>query len=162
MSLCKAETRTRRSVMAGLKLAGYRPECPRAEHKHSNVRRYGYHGKEGHRRVRWKCVPTNGDKPHEFSEALPRQTTHSGFCEECERGFAHHEGPQSAREYAFSIREVAAGSHPGWPRSLLQRGSDLRPRTRRALAHYPERQGASHSSRSTGRRLDRGFCAGSL
>jgi len=74
----------------------------------SNVLRYGYHGKEGHRRVRWKCVPANGDKPHEFSEVLPRQKTHSGFCEECERGYAHHEGPQSAREYAFSIREVAS------------------------------------------------------
>lgn len=94
--------------MAGRKRAGYRPECPRPGHKHSNVRRYGYHGKEGHRRVRWKCVPLNGDKPHEFSEVLPRQTTHSGFCEECERGYAHHEGPQSAREYAFSIREVAS------------------------------------------------------
>lgn len=95
--------------MAGRKLAGYRPECPRKEHKHSNVLRYGYHGHNGHQRPRWKCIPANGDKPHEFSETLPRQTTHSGFCEECERGYAHHEGPQSASEYSFSIREVAAG-----------------------------------------------------
>ena len=94
--------------MAGHKQPGPRPQCPRPEHAGSNIRRYGYRGPEHHRRPRWKCVPANGDKPHEFSELLPRQTTHEGFCIECERGYAHNEGPQSARYYGFTIREIAA------------------------------------------------------
>lgn len=94
--------------MAGRKQAGPRPECPRPEHKGSNVRRYGFRGPVGHKRPRWKCVPSNGDRPHEFSEVLPRQTTSEGFCIECERDYAHHEGPQSARYYGFAIREIAA------------------------------------------------------
>jgi hypothetical protein len=34
--------------------------------------------------------------------------THEGYCVECERDYAHHEGPQSARYYGFAIREIAA------------------------------------------------------
>lgn len=86
-----------------------RPRCSRPGHEDARVWVYGSRGPAGHKRPRWKCVPRNGDAPHEFSETLPRQTTHTGYCVECERDFGHHEGPQSARLYSFTVREVAAG-----------------------------------------------------
>lgn len=118
--------------MAGRKQAGPRPECPRPEHKDSNVRRYGYRGPDGHKRPRWKCVPTNGDPAHEFRELLPRQTTHEGFCVECERDYAHHEGPQSARYYGFAIREIAAAlMRVGQGASYCEAASFVRGRAKR-------------------------------
>lgn len=84
-----------------------RPKCPRPGHERSKVWLNGQRGPEGHKRPRWQCRPANGDKPHEFSEVLPRQMTHDGFCDECERVYAPNEGPQAARGYLYSIREVA-------------------------------------------------------
>ena len=59
--------------MAAVMKNTLRPTCPRAGHERSRVWLYGQQGPEGHKRPRWKCVPANGDKPHEFSEVLPRQ-----------------------------------------------------------------------------------------
>jgi transposase-like protein len=84
-----------------------RPRCPRPGHENSRVWLNGHRGPEGHRRPRWKCVPANGDKPHQFSETLPRQVTHDGFCDECERIYRRNEGPQGARYYLYSVREIA-------------------------------------------------------
>jgi hypothetical protein len=93
--------------MAARKEAVLRPVCPRPGHEDSRVWLNGHRGPEGHKRPRWKCVPANGDKPHQFSETLPRQTTHDGFCDECERTYAPSEGPQGARNYLYPIRDVA-------------------------------------------------------
>jgi hypothetical protein len=71
------------------------------------VRFDGTYGKPPHRRQQYKCWPRNGDPPHRFTEALPRQRTSSGECYECERRYAAHEGPPTARLYEFSTREVA-------------------------------------------------------
>jgi hypothetical protein len=93
--------------MAAAQRDTQRPKCPRPEHAGSRVWLNGMKGPEGHKRPRWKCVPTNGGKAHQFSEILPRQMTHDGFCTECERTYAPQEGPQGARDYLYSIREVA-------------------------------------------------------
>jgi hypothetical protein len=84
-----------------------RPRCPRPGHENSRVWLNGQRGPDGHKRPRWKCVPRNGDKPHRFTEVLPRQTTTDGFCGECERVYGPSEGPQGARDYLYTIREVA-------------------------------------------------------
>lgn len=84
-----------------------RPTCPHPGHERSRVWLWGKRGPEGHQRPRWKCFPENGDKPHEFSEVLPRQMTHDGFCDECERVYAPNEGPQAARDYLYTIRDVS-------------------------------------------------------
>jgi hypothetical protein len=94
--------------MARRKDVATRPVCPRPGHEGSKVWLYGHRGPAGHQRPRWKCVPANGDRAHEFCEILPRQMTHEGFCIECERTYGHEEGPQSARYYGFTIREIAA------------------------------------------------------
>jgi hypothetical protein len=93
--------------MAARKMAVVRPTCPRPGHENSRVWLWGHRGPADHRRPRWRCVPANGDKPHEFSETLPRQATHDGFCDECERSYARNEGPQSAREFLYPIREIS-------------------------------------------------------
>jgi hypothetical protein len=93
--------------MARVKKDTLRPRCPRPGHATGSVWLYGTRGPKGHERPRWRCVPANGDKPHEFSETLPRQTTHDGFCGECERAYAPSEGPQGARDYLYPIRDVA-------------------------------------------------------
>jgi hypothetical protein len=66
----------------------------------------GTYGARGHERPRWKCVPRNGDRAHRFSEPLPRQLAHEGYCVSCERVFDRREGPVSARAYAFALRQV--------------------------------------------------------
>jgi hypothetical protein len=71
------------------------------------VRFDGSYGKSPHRRQQYKCRPRNGDPSHRFTEALPRQRTQSGECDECERRYASHEGPPTPRLYEFSTREIA-------------------------------------------------------
>ncbi len=85
-----------------------RPKCPRPRHEGSRVLLNGQRGPEGHKRVRWLCVPENGERRHQFSEPLPRLNTTGGLCLECERHYMPHEGPQSARDYLFSIRDIAS------------------------------------------------------
>jgi hypothetical protein len=81
--------------------------CPRPEHVGSRVRFAGHNGPPGHRRQRYWCVPGNGDRPHRFTEVLPREESWADACELCERGVDLHEGPHAARHYQFVARGIA-------------------------------------------------------
>ncbi len=81
--------------------------CPRPEHAGSRVRFDGHYGSPEHRRQLYKCVPANGDRPHCFTEVLPREESWHDACESCERGVALHEGPHAARKYQFVARGIA-------------------------------------------------------
>lgn len=81
--------------------------CPRAEHAGSRVRFDGQYGNPGHRRQLYRCVPANGDRPHRFTEVLPREEAWHDACEACERPVHLHEGPHAARHYRFVARGIA-------------------------------------------------------
>ena len=81
--------------------------CPRPEHVGSRVRFDGQYGAQGHRRQYYKCVPANGDRPHRFTEVLPREESWKDACEVCERDVEFNEGPHAARKYQFVARGVA-------------------------------------------------------
>jgi len=55
--------------------------CPRPEHAGSRVRFDGKYGKPGHRRQLYRCTPRNGDRPHRFTELLPREEAWHDACE---------------------------------------------------------------------------------
>jgi hypothetical protein len=71
------------------------------------VRLDGRYGKPGHRRQLYRCVPGNGDRPHRFTELLPREEAWRDACEACERQVHLHEGPHAARRYQFVARGIA-------------------------------------------------------
>jgi len=81
--------------------------CPRPEHAGSRVKFDGTYGGPGHRPQRYKCLPSNGDRPHVFTDALPREESWRARCESCERELHRREGPQAARKYQFVTRGVA-------------------------------------------------------
>ena len=81
--------------------------CPRPDYAGSRVRFDGRYGPSGHRRQRYRCVPANGDRPHRFTEPLPREESWSGACEQCERDVHFDEGPHAARSYQFVARGIA-------------------------------------------------------
>ena len=81
--------------------------CPNPEHAGSRVRFDGQYGARGHRRQYYKCVPDNGDRPHRFTEVLPREESWKDACELCERDVDFHEGPHAARKYQFVARGIA-------------------------------------------------------
>jgi len=81
--------------------------CPRLEHAGSRVRFDGQYGALGHRRQYYKCVPANGERPHRFTELLPREESWKDACELCERDVEFHEGPHAARKYQFVARGIA-------------------------------------------------------
>lgn len=81
--------------------------CPRPEHAGSRVRFDGQYGAEGHRRRYYKCTPGNGDRPHRFTEVLPREESWKDACELCERDVQFHDGPHAARKYQFVARGIA-------------------------------------------------------
>lgn len=81
--------------------------CPRLDHAGSRVRFDGHYGKPGHRRQLYRCVPGNGDRPHRFTELLPREEAWHDACEACERPVHLHEGPHAARRYQFVARGIA-------------------------------------------------------
>jgi hypothetical protein len=81
--------------------------CPRPDHAGSRVRFDGRYGKPGHRRQLYRCVPGNGDRPHRFTELLPREEAWRDACEACERQVHLHEGPHAARRYQFVARGIA-------------------------------------------------------
>ena len=81
--------------------------CPRPEHAGSRVRFDGLYGAEGHRRQYYRCTPANGDRPHRFTEVLPREESWKDACELCERDVELREGPHAARKYQFVARGVA-------------------------------------------------------
>lgn len=84
-----------------------RAACPRPEHAGSRVRFEGRYGPPGHRRQYYRCVPSNGDRPHRFTESLPREESWHDACEVCERDVGLHEGPHAARKYQFVARGIA-------------------------------------------------------
>src|SRR5919199_919180 len=84
-----------------------RVSCPRREHAGWRVRLDGRYGKPGHRRQLYRCLPGNGDRPHRFTELLPREEAWHDACEACERGVQEHEGPHAARRYRFVARGIA-------------------------------------------------------
>ncbi|MCA1679900.1 MAG: transposase [Actinobacteria bacterium] len=81
--------------------------CPRPEHAGSRVRFDGCHGPPRHRRQRYRCIPYNGDRPHRFTEVLPREESWIDDCELCERDVGLHEGPHAPRKYQFVARGIA-------------------------------------------------------
>jgi hypothetical protein len=121
-----------------------RPVCP--EHRTGRVLKNGYYGPEGHKRQRWLCKPADDSAPHEFAEELPWQMTHTGFCLECERDYKKHEGPQSARLYHFTIRDVVAGlARVGAGATYREAGFMVRARSERWKAWRGQRhRGSAH------------------
>lgn len=81
--------------------SGARAVCLRPEHAGGRVRFDGQYGKPGHRRQLYRCVPSNGDRAHCFTEVLPREEAWRESCELCERPVHLHEGPHAARHYQF-------------------------------------------------------------
>ena len=81
--------------------------CPCPEHAGSRVRFDGHYGKPGHRRQLYRCAPANGERPHRFTELLPREEAWRDACENCERPVRMHEGPHAARHYQFVARGIA-------------------------------------------------------
>jgi len=71
------------------------------------VRFDGHYGAAGHRRQYYKCIPANGDRPHRFTEVLPREESWENACERCERDVDLREGPHAARKYQFVARGIA-------------------------------------------------------
>jgi hypothetical protein len=67
----------------------------------------GFNGPRDHHRQRYWCVPSNGDRPHRFTEPLPREESWHDACELCERDVEFHEGPHAARWYEFVARGIA-------------------------------------------------------
>ncbi|MGH2844004.1 MAG: hypothetical protein ACRDKL_10525 [Solirubrobacteraceae bacterium] len=67
----------------------------------------GRYGPPEHRRQLYKCVPANGDRPHCFTEVMPREESWSDACESCERDVHLREGPHAARNYQFVARGIA-------------------------------------------------------
>ena len=109
--------------------------CPRAEHAGSRVRFDGHYGKPGHRRQLYRCLPANGDRPHRFTELLPREEAWHDACESCERPVDLHEGPHAARRYQFVARGIAeALVAVGAGRSYRQAALVARERARRLRA----------------------------
>ena len=53
------------------------------------------------------CVPANSDRPHRFTERLPREESWADACEACERDVDLHEGPHAARKFQFVARGIA-------------------------------------------------------
>lgn len=109
--------------------------CPKPEHAGSPVRFAGHNGPAGHRRQRYWCVPDNGDRPHRFTDRLPREEAWAPACEFCEREVDLHEGPHAARRYQFvalgiaeALKMVGAGS-PYRGAALVSRERARRMRT---------------------------------
>ena len=91
----------------GMSWSKARAVCPRPGHAGSRVRFDGQYGAPGHRRQYYRCVPSNGDRPHRFTEVLPREESWHDACELCERDVGFHEGPHAARKYQFVARGIA-------------------------------------------------------
>lgn len=81
--------------------------CPQPEHEGSRIKFNGTYGPHGHRRQRYRCLPSNGDPAHGFTELLPREEAWRDACDRCERAVARHEGPQAPRKHQFVARGIA-------------------------------------------------------
>jgi len=98
---------TRQMSSQGKSWSNARVACPRPGHAGSRVRFDGRYGPPEHRRQLYKCLPGNGDRPHRFTEVLPREESWAGACEACERDVGFHEGPHAPRRYQFVARGIA-------------------------------------------------------
>lgn len=95
----------------------------------------GRYGKAAHRRQLYRCVPSNGEKPHRFTEVLPREEAWHDDCESCERPVHLREGPHAARRYQFVAKGIAdALVAVGAGESYRQAGLIARERARRLRA----------------------------
>ena len=88
------------------RVSATRVRCPRPEHAGSRVKLDGSYGPPGHRRQRYRCSP-GADKPHVFTELLPREESWHDSCEQCERHVERREGPKAPRHYQFVARGIA-------------------------------------------------------
>ena len=112
-----------------------RATCPRPEHAGSRVRFDGQYGKPGHRRQLYRCVPANGERPHRFTDLLPREEAWHDACETCERPVHLNEGPHAARRYQFVARGIAEALQAvGAGTTYRQAGLVARERARRLRA----------------------------
>jgi hypothetical protein len=112
-----------------------RASCPRPDHAGARVRFDGQYGKPGHRRQLYRCLPANGDRPHRFTELLPREEAWHDACETCERPVRSNEGPHAARRYQFVARGIAEALQAvGAGDSYRQTGLVARERARRLRA----------------------------
>jgi Transposase, Mutator family len=99
------------------------------------VRLDGRYGKPGHRRQLYRCLPANGDRPHRFTELLPREEAWHDACETCERPVHSNEGPHAARRYQFVARGIAEALQAvGAGASYRQAGLVARERAKRLRA----------------------------
>lgn len=113
-----------------------RVSCPRPGHAGSHVRLDGRYGKPGHRRQLYRCLPANGDRPHRFTELLPREEAWHDACETCERPVHSNEGPHAARRYQFVARGIAEALQAvGAGASYRQAALVARERARRLRVH---------------------------
>lgn len=109
-----------------------RAVCPRAEHAGSRVHFDGTYGSSEHRRQRYKCFPGNGDRPHVFTEPLPREESWRHACDACERHVPRHEGPQAPRKHQFVARGIAGALVAvGSGQSYMRAANVARSRARR-------------------------------
>lgn len=81
--------------------------CPRPEHAGSRVRSTVSTASRGTVCQLYRCVPRNDERPHRFTEVLPREEAWHDACEVCERAVYLHERPHAARHYQFVAREIA-------------------------------------------------------
>lgn len=109
----------------------------------------GWYGKEPHRRQLWQCTPSNGDPVHRFAGLLPRQVAKAGSCTECEAVIESWEGPQTAKLYDFTTREVAQAlaaaasgmSYRSTADKIRTRAHRRRPPNQRRNSEHPNRHG---------------------
>ena len=124
--------------------------CPRHEHAGSRVRFDGHYGVPGHRRQLYKCIPVDGERPHRFSENLPREESWAEACEACERDVGFHEGPHAARCYQFVARGIA-GALGMVGAGATYRDAALVARERATATGRPgQRRASVHPARVTG------------
>ena len=113
------------------RISAAKVSCPRAEHAGSRVKLDGTYGKPGHRRQRYRFSP-KGDKPHVFTELLPREEAWHGSCDHCEREVERREGPKAPRRYQFVARGIAeALAAVGAGATYMQASRVARDRARR-------------------------------
>jgi len=114
------------------RISATRVTCPRPEHAGSRVKLDGTYGKPGHRRQRYQCSPRGGDKPHVFTELLPREESWHDSCEQCERRVERREGPKAPRNCQFVARGIAEALEAVGAGSTYMRASRVaRDRARR-------------------------------
>lgn len=98
----------------------------------------------------WKCSPLNGYPVHRFTPTLPRQIARHDSCSECEALIEAWEGPQTARTYDFTTREiaqalvrVAGGASYRSTAALIRRSANRRrpPGPQRLPSQHPNKHG---------------------